>query len=66
MSVVESLTLAIPFALSHNFIDAERHPVKNGKVCWYKSQVPPFPQKIKAEKRVNDFGRTTDSGSDDG
>jgi hypothetical protein len=39
MSCVESLTLAIPFALSHNFQDAERHPVKNGKVCWYKSQV---------------------------
>jgi len=44
MSVVESLTLAIPFALSHNFEDAERDPIAesrvNGKaVDWYKSQV---------------------------
>eukprot|EP00283_Hemiselmis_rufescens_P002090 CAMPEP_0173468700 /NCGR_PEP_ID=MMETSP1357-20121228/76986_1 /TAXON_ID=77926 /ORGANISM="Hemiselmis rufescens, Strain PCC563" /LENGTH=445 /DNA_ID=CAMNT_0014436925 /DNA_START=41 /DNA_END=1378 /DNA_ORIENTATION=- len=39
MAVSESLTLAIPFALSHNFLDSERHPVANGKTCWYKSQV---------------------------
>jgi len=44
MSVVESLTLAIPFALSHNFEDSERDPIAesriNGKpVDWYKSQV---------------------------
>eukprot|EP00960_Hanusia_phi_P066576 766427-Hanusia_phi.AAC.3 len=42
MSVVESLSLAIPFALSHNFEDAERHPLDaaNGEpVDWYKSQV---------------------------
>ena len=46
MSCVESLTLAIPFALSHNFQDAERHPVKNGKVCWYKSQVMIAPSRF--------------------
>ena len=46
MSCVESLTLAIPFALSHNFQDAERHPVKNGKVCWYKSQVMLAPSRF--------------------
>lgn len=39
MSSVESLTLAIPFALSHNFLDSVRHPTEEGKVCWYKSQV---------------------------
>lgn len=44
MSVVESLALAIPFALSHNFEDSERDPIAesrvNGKpVDWYKSQV---------------------------
>ncbi|EKX38201.1 hypothetical protein GUITHDRAFT_89468 [Guillardia theta CCMP2712] len=42
MSVVESLSLAIPFALSHNFEDAERHPLDAGNgepVDWYKSQV---------------------------
>jgi len=44
MSVVESLTLAIPFALSHNFEDSERDPIAESRlsgqpVDWYKSQV---------------------------
>ncbi len=39
MAVTESLTLAVPFAVSHNFVDADRHPVDHGKVDWYKSQV---------------------------
>jgi len=44
MSVVESLTLAIPFALSHNFEHSERDPVAEARltgkpVDWYKSQV---------------------------
>ncbi len=47
MSTVESLALAIPFALSHNFEGAERFPVSTPDkrplgqpVDWYKSQVP--------------------------
>ena len=44
MGVVESLSLAIPFALSHNFEDSERDPIaesrQSGKpVDWYKAQV---------------------------
>ena len=35
-SVISSLSLAIPFSLSHNFIDADREP-KNKD--WYKAQV---------------------------
>mmetsp|Transcript_48917 Transcript_48917/g.99880 ORF Transcript_48917/g.99880 Transcript_48917/m.99880 type:complete len:445 (+) Transcript_48917:57-1391(+) len=39
MSICESLALAIPFALSHNFEHSERQPVAAGPVNWYKSQV---------------------------
>merc|ERR1712110_274287 len=39
MSVVESLSLAIPFGLSHNFEDSDRNPIENGPTCWYKAQV---------------------------
>jgi hypothetical protein len=44
MSVAESLTLAIPFAVSHNFEDSERDPIAESRltgqpVDWYKSQV---------------------------
>jgi fatty acid desaturase (delta-4 desaturase) len=39
MSIVESLTLAIPFAISHNFEESERFPIKEKSIDWYKSQV---------------------------
>jgi len=44
MSISESLTLAIPFSLSHNFVNADRDPTashrKTGEqICWFKSQV---------------------------
>jgi len=42
MSVVESLTLAIPFALSHNFEESNRYPVSataDSPADWYKMQV---------------------------
>lgn len=43
LSTVESLALAIPFALSHNFEGADRFPVspsgQKQPVDWYKSQV---------------------------
>jgi fatty acid desaturase len=39
MSVVESLTLAVPFALSHNFEDSNRYPTAAGQQCWYRMQV---------------------------
>jgi len=44
MGVVESLTLATLFALSHNFENADRDPTKSYRetgepVCWFKSQV---------------------------
>jgi len=44
MGFTSSLTLAIPFSLSHNFINADRDPTeearKSGKgVCWYRAQV---------------------------
>jgi fatty acid desaturase (delta-4 desaturase) len=44
MSVSESLTLALPFSLSHNFVNADRDPTahfrKTGEqVDWFKAQV---------------------------
>lgn len=44
MGMIESLILAVLFALSHNFENSERDPVatyrKTGEpVCWFKSQV---------------------------
>ena len=44
MGAAESLTLAIPFGLSHNFVGCDRDPTydarKTGEpVCWFKSQV---------------------------
>jgi fatty acid desaturase (delta-4 desaturase) len=44
MGISESLTLAIPFSLSHNFEHCDRDPTadlrKTGEpVCWFKSQV---------------------------
>mmetsp|Transcript_50072 Transcript_50072/g.73545 ORF Transcript_50072/g.73545 Transcript_50072/m.73545 type:complete len:459 (+) Transcript_50072:25-1401(+) len=44
MSVVESLALAIPFAVSHNFEDSDRDPIAESRISgkavdWYKSQV---------------------------
>jgi fatty acid desaturase (delta-4 desaturase) len=44
MSTVESLTLAVLFALSHNFENSDRDPTKSVRltgepVCWFKSQV---------------------------
>jgi fatty acid desaturase (delta-4 desaturase) len=44
MGVASSLTLAVLFALSHNFEHADRDPTystrKNGEpICWFKSQV---------------------------
>jgi fatty acid desaturase (delta-4 desaturase) len=39
MSIVESLTLSIPFAISHNFEESERFPIKEKSIDWYKSQV---------------------------
>jgi fatty acid desaturase (delta-4 desaturase) len=44
MGMVESLTLATLFSLSHNFEHSDRDPTKefreNGKhICWFKSQV---------------------------
>jgi len=42
--VVESLALAIPFAVSHNFEDSDRDPIAESRISgkavdWYKSQV---------------------------
>ena len=44
MAVCESLTLAVLFSLSHNFVDADRDPTKEARasgepICWFKSQV---------------------------
>lgn len=44
LGVAESLALAIPFSLSHNFVHSDRDPTahfrKTGEtVCWFKSQV---------------------------
>jgi acyl-lipid (7-3)-desaturase (Delta-4 desaturase) len=44
MAVVESLTLAVLFSLSHNFVHADRDPTKDARasgepICWFKSQV---------------------------
>jgi fatty acid desaturase len=44
MGAAESLALAIPFSLSHNFETADRDPTKAAResgepVCWFKSQV---------------------------
>lgn len=44
MSTVESLTLAVLFALSHNFEHSDRDPTRSVRVtgepvCWFKSQV---------------------------
>jgi len=44
MAISESLTLAVLFSLSHNFVHADRDPTKDARtsgepVCWFKSQV---------------------------
>ena len=43
MGISGSLTLAIPFSLSHNFENSDRDPTgsvnRTGPVCWFKSQV---------------------------
>ena len=44
MGLASSWTLAFLFSLSHNFVNADRDPVKDARekgepVCWYKAQV---------------------------